>query len=179
VTVLWVLLGIAVLAGVAVVAAGRGEGLAAADTDRPDLTMPATRPMAKEDVDRLRFSVGLRGYRMDEVDDVLDRLAADLAERDQRIEALEGEIRGAGRHARPADGEPSSESRIESEPDSAEGPTARPPEADAPVTARTLIVPFEHLPEPPAHAQPTTDTGADAAAEAPADRPADSERDRG
>ncbi len=31
--------------------------------------------MVGEDVDAVRFAVAVRGYRMDEVDDVLDRLA--------------------------------------------------------------------------------------------------------
>lgn len=46
---------------------------------------------AAEDVGRIRFSLGLRGYRMDQVDEVLDRLAAALAERDELIETLRSE----------------------------------------------------------------------------------------
>ena len=46
----------------------------------------------RSDVDQVRFSVGLRGYRMDEVDDVLDRLAYDLEARDARISVLEQEV---------------------------------------------------------------------------------------
>lgn len=42
------------------------------------------------DVDRLRFSLGLRGYRMDQVDEVLDRLRDQLAAKDRRIAVLEG-----------------------------------------------------------------------------------------
>ena len=88
----WVLLAIVVLGGVAVVAAGRGQGLTVAEPDRPDLTVPPDRPLMRTDVDMLRFSVGLRGYRMDEVDDVLDRLAYDLEARDARISVLEQEV---------------------------------------------------------------------------------------
>ncbi|MCY0903452.1 DivIVA domain-containing protein [Arthrobacter sp. H14-L1] len=44
-----------------------------------------------EDVDRLRFSLGLRGYRMDQVDDVLDRLRDQLAAKDARIAELEAQ----------------------------------------------------------------------------------------
>jgi DivIVA domain-containing protein len=88
----WVLLAILVLGGVAVVAAGRGEGLTAPQPDRPDLSIPPDRPLGRTDVDMLRFSVGLRGYRMDEVDDVLDRLAYDLEARDARIAILEQEV---------------------------------------------------------------------------------------
>lgn len=41
------------------------------------------------DVDRLRFSLGLRGYRMDQVDEVLDHLRDELAAKDLRIAELE------------------------------------------------------------------------------------------
>jgi DivIVA domain-containing protein len=90
VAIVWVLLGIVVLGGVAVVAAGRGEGLPPAEPDRPDLTLSAEHPLLRADVDAVRFSVGLRGYRMDEVDDVLDRLAHEIELREQRIARLEG-----------------------------------------------------------------------------------------
>jgi DivIVA domain-containing protein len=39
----------------------------------------------------LRFSLAFRGYRMAEVDDALDRLATEIAERDARIEQLTGQ----------------------------------------------------------------------------------------
>jgi DivIVA domain-containing protein len=88
VDVLWVLLGIGVLAAVAVAASGRWGGLPDDHPDRPDLGLPVDAPVGKADVDALHFSVGRRGYRMDEVDDVLDRLAAELAARDARIAEL-------------------------------------------------------------------------------------------
>lgn len=40
------------------------------------------------DVDRVRFSLGLRGYRMDQVDQVLDRLRDQLAKKDEEISRL-------------------------------------------------------------------------------------------
>lgn len=43
---------------------------------------------APADVDRLRFSPGLRGYRMDQVDETLRQLAAALADRDEQIARL-------------------------------------------------------------------------------------------
>lgn len=43
---------------------------------------------APEDVDRVRFALGLRGYRMDQVDQVLDRLRDELAAKDARIAEL-------------------------------------------------------------------------------------------
>ncbi|GGH93546.1 DivIVA domain-containing protein [Arthrobacter liuii] len=41
-----------------------------------------------EDVTRLRFSLGLRGYRMDQVDQVLDELRDQLAARDAELADL-------------------------------------------------------------------------------------------
>ncbi|MBT1002906.1 DivIVA domain-containing protein [Paenarthrobacter sp. DKR-5] len=49
---------------------------------------------APQDVDRLRFALGLRGYRMDQVDEVLDRLRDELAAKDTRIRRLEEELAG-------------------------------------------------------------------------------------
>lgn len=53
----------------------------------PPVLLPGTPQPA--DVDKLRFSLGLRGYRMDQVDEVLDRLRDELAAKDLRIAALE------------------------------------------------------------------------------------------
>ncbi len=52
--------------------------------------------------------MALRGYRMDEVDDVLDRLGAELALRDARIAELEavGAVRGSVEASGAASGEP-------------------------------------------------------------------------
>jgi DivIVA domain-containing protein len=144
VSVFWVLLGIAVLGGVAVVASGRGQGLVDADPDRPDVTLPQDRPVVREDVDRLRFSVGLRGYRMDEVDDVLDRLALDLSLRDGQIGELREEL---GR--RTAD--PELVTQAEPPADGASGvleAAAMVPVVQVPidpVTSRTLLVPLEQF----------------------------------
>jgi len=81
---------LAVLAGVVLVAAGRASGLPAAEPDRSPTGVLPPADVAAGDVERLRFSLAFRGYRMDEVDDVLDRLTAELAERDARIAELEG-----------------------------------------------------------------------------------------
>ena len=68
--------------------------LADAPPDRADLALP-DRAMDADDVATVRFSMALRGYRMDEVDAVLARLAAELAERDRRLAELEGRARDA------------------------------------------------------------------------------------
>lgn len=79
---------VVVLGGVAVVAAGRGEPMAPAYDDRPDALVPAGRPLTAADLQRVRFSVALRGYRMSEVDALLTRLGAELeaARRDDDAE---------------------------------------------------------------------------------------------
>jgi DivIVA domain-containing protein len=48
------------------------------------------RPVDRTAVDGLRFTLAFRGYRMTEVDDVLDRLVLEIDERDRRIAELEG-----------------------------------------------------------------------------------------
>lgn len=69
------------MGGVAVVAAGRGEPLAPSYDDRPDVLLPTARPLGAEELRRVRFTVGLRGYRASEVDALLARLADELEAR--------------------------------------------------------------------------------------------------
>jgi len=56
----------------------------------PPVLLPAEATPA--DVDRVRFSLGLRGYRMDQVDQVLDDLRDQLAAKDREIERLRAEL---------------------------------------------------------------------------------------
>ena len=70
------------MAGVAMVASGRGGSMAPAYDDRPDLALPVGRPLAAEDLRTVRFPLALRGYRMSDVDAVLARLATELEERE-------------------------------------------------------------------------------------------------
>lgn len=65
------------LGGVAAVAAGRGKPMAQEYPDRPDVLVPEQGPLRAEDLRRVRFSLAFRGYRMDEVDALLARLAAE------------------------------------------------------------------------------------------------------
>ncbi len=88
---------LAVLGAVAVVAAGRGTAMPDVDPDRAPLGVLPPDEVGPTEVERLRFSLAFRGYRMDEVDDVLDRLTAELADRDARIAELQNPTdRGAG-----------------------------------------------------------------------------------
>lgn len=65
------------LGGIALVAAGHGQPIAEVYDDRPDAAVPADRPLNADDLRRVRFSTALVGYRMSEVDALLDRLARD------------------------------------------------------------------------------------------------------
>ncbi|MGI5349021.1 DivIVA domain-containing protein [Streptomyces sp. CA-250714] len=74
---------------------GATGGLTDAPPDLLDEPLPPERPVTHADVAGLRLAVGVRGYRMEQVDDVLDRLGAELAERDARIAELESALAGA------------------------------------------------------------------------------------
>ena len=67
-----------VMGGVAALAAGRGTPMSDAYDDRPDALVPVDGPLRADDVRRVRFSLAFRGYRMSEVDALLDRLARQL-----------------------------------------------------------------------------------------------------
>ncbi len=75
--VLWAL-AVVVIGACAVLAAGRGGQLRDVSDDRPDVLVPGDRPLGAEDVRAVRFTTAFRGYRMDEVDALLARLAAEL-----------------------------------------------------------------------------------------------------
>ncbi|MDP3893531.1 DivIVA domain-containing protein [Nocardioides sp.] len=79
------------LGAVAVVAAGHGRPMVPAQHDRPDVVLPDDRPLGAEDLRRVRFPVALRGYRMADVDALLDRLAA---EREGGLRATDAEVSG-------------------------------------------------------------------------------------
>ena len=72
------------LGGIALVAAGRGAPMAPVYDDRPDVTVPRDRELAAEDLRHVRFTLAFRGYRMSEVDALLDRVAREMEERRRR-----------------------------------------------------------------------------------------------
>ena len=144
----FLLLGLLLVIGgvtLAVVRSGVGEGdgrvsggLADPVPERLAPVLPDERPLVRADVDALRLPLGLRGYRMEEVDDVLDRLGAELSERDARIAELEAALAGnqavavgrpdlftspgepAGDVAKPTDAEPAGGGPVDQEPADAE-----------------------------------------------------------
>ena len=121
----WFIAVVAVAAlGVAAMAAAGGmgqmNGEPVYDTYRQDLP---DRPLAAEDVRRLRFGIALRGYAMGQVDDVLERLATEVAERDARIAELT-----AGAPAKP----PPAAEQVGAEPSAAPYPRFPAPEQQMP-----------------------------------------------
>ena len=70
------------MGGIAMVAAGHGTPMAPAYDDRPDATVPRDRTLVADDLRRVRFSLAFRGYRMSEVDSLLDRLAREMEVRE-------------------------------------------------------------------------------------------------
>ena len=94
---------VVVVAAVALAVLGGGDtqgrrvagGLAEPQPETRAEPLPLSRPVTRADVAELCLAVSPRGYRMDQVDDVLDRLGAELAERDARIAELESRLAGA------------------------------------------------------------------------------------
>lgn len=92
VTVLALLGVVLVLFAAAVLSTREGPVLAEAPPDAAYSTLPPG-PLQPQDVSAVRFDMALRGYRMSEVDEVLQRLVGELRSRDERIAALE-EVQG-------------------------------------------------------------------------------------
>ncbi|WP_051247633.1 DivIVA domain-containing protein [Nocardioides halotolerans] len=69
---------VVVMGGVAALAAGRGAPMSDAYDDRPDSLVPREGALRAEHIRRVRFSLAFRGYRMSEVDALLDRVARQL-----------------------------------------------------------------------------------------------------
>jgi len=67
---------------------GRGETQPPAELDRSPVELPDDRPVTSDDIRALRISVAFRGYRMTEVDWLLEQFALVLDERDAEIARL-------------------------------------------------------------------------------------------
>jgi DivIVA domain-containing protein len=79
----------ALLIGVGVLVALRGGGdVAEAPPESPYWRLPDDGPLMPADLDAVRFSTTVRGYRMAEVDEVLDRFARELRRRDAEVARL-------------------------------------------------------------------------------------------
>ena len=81
---LFAILVVLALGGVAVVASGRGQPMGPSYDDAPDSLVPTDGPVTADDLRRIRFPLALRGYRMAEVDALLERLAEEREAADRR-----------------------------------------------------------------------------------------------
>jgi DivIVA domain-containing protein len=91
-TVLGYILALLVVGGVLFLAAsfafGRGEEMAPVLPQGTPVELPEGRLARGDDLRALKLSVALRGYRMDEVDWLLDRLSEQVDSRDREIARL-------------------------------------------------------------------------------------------
>lgn len=91
---LLLVVGVLVIGGLLFLAAsvllGRGETQPPADLDRSPVELPDDRPIVGDDVRALQISVAVRGYRMTEVDWLLDQFAQALDQRDAELARLRG-----------------------------------------------------------------------------------------
>ncbi|WP_166486470.1 DivIVA domain-containing protein [Blastococcus saxobsidens] len=88
---------------VAALLLGRGETQPPAEPDRSPVELPEHRRVTSDDVRALRIAVTVRGYRMVEVDWLLDQLAQTLDERDAEITALRAELAARTQQETPTD----------------------------------------------------------------------------
>lgn len=84
----FVVIAVLVVFVVVAVAADRASVLDADENQLAEPNLPAGQ-IDPSHLESVRFAVVLRGYRMDHVDEVLDRLRLELSERDERIAELE------------------------------------------------------------------------------------------
>jgi DivIVA domain-containing protein len=85
--VIWLALFVAVVVAVVTAAAvlGRVDGsLADTTTTMSHVPLPEDQ-LTPADIDALRFDTAMRGYRMSQVDDVIDRLRREIADLDAEL----------------------------------------------------------------------------------------------
>lgn len=106
------------------------EGFEQPVANLPPVLLPAE--AAPADVDRVRFSLGLRGYRMDQVDQVLDELRDQLEAKHEEVERLRATLPAeVAQRAAEIPGPGIVPEGDEPGPDEAEPPNAEPPNRSA------------------------------------------------
>ena len=104
----WLILvvGLVVVCFVAALLLGlvRGGGMGAPTSSMRHEPLPDT-PLTEEDLDGLQLDVTARGYRMGEVDAVIDRLRRELREKDEQIAVLRRDVERSSRAEAPVDSE--------------------------------------------------------------------------
>jgi DivIVA domain-containing protein len=82
----------AVVFGVMTLVTGGDPGLRPVEPDSRARPLPGDRPLLEDDVAKATFDMAWRGYRMDQVDQTLRRLAYDIGYKTELIQVLEAEI---------------------------------------------------------------------------------------
>lgn len=100
-TILLIVVALVVVTSIAVFAVGSVGRLREDTPDREPADLPEGREVEAADIDRVRFAIGVRGYRMDQVDGVLDRVASELRARADREIALTDQLRALGHEPEP------------------------------------------------------------------------------
>ena len=135
---MWLALVVAVvLVGLTVAAVlGRIDGSLVEPTTSLSYVPLPDEPLTAEDVRQLRLDTGLRGYRMDQVDEVIDRLSAELTQLRNDLAAV-SEVEARVPHV---DVVPTPEPPSVAEPQSAPEPlpAAHPLPAPEPLPAASL-----------------------------------------
>ncbi|WP_328651108.1 DivIVA domain-containing protein [Micromonospora sp. NBC_00330] len=180
----------AVIFGVTVLVSGRDPGLVPVEPDSQAVALPGTRPLRESDVGAVRFDTGLRGYRMDQVDQALRRAAYDIGYKSELIGVLESEVI-ALREGRTDDADVLRQAREQSaskvttaepaETADKSGEAAEPGE-DAPLTGEAGSAPVGSTtpgPLPAASSSPADSDGVAPAAAPSDDEPADREQAAG
>ena len=130
----------AIVFGVTVMVGGGDSGLTPVEPDGKAVPLPSDRPLAEDDILATKFDTALRGYRMSQVDQALQRAAYDIGYKGELIGVLEAEVT-ALREGRVEDADTLRKAREAAiAPPPAEEPTVGPPviepstdESDAPV----------------------------------------------
>lgn len=71
---------------------GIAEPLAEPLPSLPPVLLPESHNIISQDIQDIRFAVGLRGYQTDQVDQVLERLTTAVKDRDQQITDLQKQV---------------------------------------------------------------------------------------
>jgi DivIVA domain-containing protein len=111
---------------------GRGETQPPAELDRSPVELPDDRPVTADDIRALRIAPVFRGYRMSEVDWLLDQFALVLDERDAEIAALTQRLHPAQPSGDDETATPDEPASDEPAPDQAASDDAAPADASAP-----------------------------------------------
>lgn len=93
-TLLFVTLAVLVIAVVAVLIVRDEPILEAATVPSGPVWQVDDAPLTVERIRNARFAIALRGYRMDQVDEVLEHACSAISQRDVRISDLEKSLNG-------------------------------------------------------------------------------------